>query len=69
MWNNPLSSEAIVNIVQCLEDNNTLQLLGLPESPQDIQQNIRSLQEVVNKKRESRGCQVKLEIKFGVVTR
>ena len=69
MWNNPLSSEAIVNIVQCLEDNNTLQLLGLPESPQDIQQNIRSLQEVVNKERESRGCQVKLEIKFGVVTR
>ena len=64
MWSNPLSSEAIVNIVRCLEVNNTLQLLGLPDCPQDIRQNIRSLQEVVNKKRESRGCQVKLEIKF-----
>ena len=64
MYRNPLSSEAIINIVRCLEVNNTLQLLGLPECPQDIQQNIRSLQEVVSKKRESRGCQVKLEIKF-----
>ena len=67
MHDNPLSSEAIVNIVRCLKVNNTLQLLGLPDCPQDIQQNIRSLQGVVNKKRESRGCQVKLEIKFSYV--
>ena len=67
MHGNPLSSEAIVNIVRCLEVNNTLQLLGLPDCPQDIQVNIRSLQEVVNKKRESRGCQVKLEIKFSYI--
>ena len=67
MRHNPLSSEAIVNIVRCLEVNNTLQLLGLPNCPQDIQQNIRSLQGVVNKKRESRGCQVKLEIEFSRV--
>ena len=65
MHGNPLGSEAIVNIVRCLEVNNTLQLLGLPNCPQDIQENIRSLhEEVVNKKRESRGCQVKLEIEF-----
>ena len=64
MWRNLLwSSEAIINIVQCLEVNNTIQILGLPYCPQDIQENIRSLQEVVNKKRESRGCQVKLEIR------
>ena len=67
MYGNPLSSEAIVNIVRCLEVNNTLQLLGLPYCPQDIQENISSLQEVVNKKRESRGCQVKLEIIFSDV--
>ena len=67
MYNNPLSSEAILNIVQCLEVNNTLQLLGLPKCPQDIQENIRSLQEVVNKNRACRGCQVKLEIKFSIV--
>ena len=60
MWNNLLSIEAIVNIVQCLEVNNTLQLLWLPKCPHDIQNNIRSLQEVVNKKRETRGCQMKL---------
>ena len=58
---NQLSNEAIINIVQCLEVNNTLQLLGLPYCPQTIKENIRSLQ-VVNKKRESRGCQVKLVI-------
>ena len=28
MCNNPLSSEAILNIVQCLKVNDTLQLLG-----------------------------------------
>ena len=67
MYGNPLSSEAIINIAQCLEVNNTLQLLGLPKCPQDIQQNSRSLQEVVNEKRVSRGCQVTLEIKFSVV--
>ena len=67
MYSNPLSSEVILNIIQCLKVNDTLQLLGLPECPGDIQENIRSLQEVVNKNRESRGCQVKLEIKFDIV--
>ena len=67
MYDNPLSSEAIVNIIQCLKVNDTLQVLGLPEFPEDIQENIRSLQEIVNNKRESRGCQVKLEIIFSVV--
>ena len=64
MWGNRLSSEAIINIVRCLEVNNTLRLLWLPNCPQAIQENIRSLQEVVNKKRESRGCQMKLEIRY-----
>jgi len=64
MSDNPLSSEAIINIVQSLEVNNTLQYLSLSRCLQDIQENIRSLQEVVNKKRESRGCQVKLAIRF-----
>ena len=66
MYDNPLSSEAILSIIQCLKVNDTLQLLGLPECPEDIQENIRSLQEVVNKNRESRGCQVKLKI-FGLL--
>ena len=66
MYHNPLSSEAILNIVLCLRVNDTLQLLGLPKCLDDNQENIRSLQEV-NKNRECRGCQVKLEIEFSVV--
>ena len=64
MYHNPLSSEAIVTIVQCLEANDTLQLIWLPDCPQATQENILSLKEVVNNKRASRGCQVKLEVKF-----
>ena len=64
MFGNPLSSEAIINIVRCLKVNNTLQLIGLPNCPEDVQENIISLQEVINEKRESRGCLVKLEIEF-----
>ena len=67
MYGNPLSNEAIVNIVQCLKVNDTLQLLGFLQCPEDIQENIRPLQEVVNKNRASRGCQVKLEIKFDYI--
>ena len=67
MYLNPLSSEAILNIVRCLEVNNTLQLLGLPDCPQGVQEKVTSLQEAVNKKRESQGCQVELKIKFSHV--
>ena len=64
MYRNPLSSEAIVTIVQCLEANNTLQLIGLPNCPQATKENISSIKEAVNNKRASRGCQVKLEVEF-----
>ena len=67
MYDNPLSSEAIVNIVQCLESNDTLQLIRLPKCPQATKENILSLKEAVNNKRASRGCQVKLEVKFNYV--
>ena len=40
MYGNPLSSEAILNIVQCLKVNDTLQLIGLPKCNEDIQENI-----------------------------
>ena len=64
MDSNPLSSEAIINIVQCLEVNNTLEFLELPNCSPTTQHNTRFLQEVVSKKRESQGCQVKLEISY-----
>ena len=61
---NPLTGEAIVNIVNALRGNNTLAVLGLPTCPEDISKRISSLQEVINMKRQSRGCQVKLEIDY-----
>ena len=67
MYRNPLSTEAIVTIVQCLEANDTIQLIGLPDCPQATQENIVSLKEAVNNKRASRGCQVKLGVKFSYV--
>ena len=64
MYNNPLTGEAIVNIVNGLKVNNTLELLWLPKCHEDIKKTISSLQEVINKNRESRGCQVKLRIEY-----
>ena len=57
MWSNPLTGKAIVNIVNSLKVNNTLAMLGLPKCPEDIKKTISSLQQVINKNRESRGCQ------------
>ena len=64
MWSNPMTGEAIVNIVKSLKVNNTLAVLGLPKCPEDIKKTISSLKEIINKNRESRGCQVKLEIDY-----
>ena len=64
MHHNPLTGEAIVNIVNALKVNNTLELLWLPQHPEGTKKTISSLQEVINKNRESRGCQVKLMIKY-----
>ena len=61
---NPLTGEAIVTIVNALKVNNTLSLLWLPQCPEGIKKTISSLQEVINKNRESRGCQVKLMIEY-----
>ena len=64
MTHNPLTGEAIVNIVNALGGNNTLPVLWLPKCPEDISKRISSLQEVINMKRQSRGCQVKLKINY-----
>ena len=64
MYHNPLTGEAIVNIVNALKVNNTLELLELPNCPEDTKKTISSLQEVINKNRQSRGCQVKLRIGY-----
>ena len=63
MSSNPLTGEA-VNIVNALKVNNTLELLGLPQYPKGTKKTISSLQDIINKNRESRGCQVKLAIVY-----
>ena len=64
MYGNPLTSGPIVSIVNSLEGNNTLELLWLPMYPEDVQKRISFVQEVINEKRESQGCQVKLIIDY-----
>ena len=64
MHSNPISEECAQLIVQALQHNNTLQQLYLNYYYHDAKEKIRSLQEEVNKKRETHGCQVKLQIHF-----
>ena len=64
MYGNPISEECAQLIVQALQHNNTLQLLQLNYYYHDVNEKITSLQEEVNKKRETHGCQAKLKIHF-----
>ena len=65
MNHNSLTDEDMVNIVNALWDNNTLAVLFLSTCPEDISKRISSLQEDINMKRQSRGCQVELKIYYG----
>ena len=61
MYDNPLSSEGMVNIMNALKGNDTLEFLTVPYL-EHVWKRINSLCELINQNRESRGCQVKLEI-------
>ena len=67
MYHNLISGECAQLITQALHYNSTLQLLSLPLYPQDVKEKIRLSAEEVNDNRESRKCQVKLEVKFNSV--
>ena len=64
MWGNKISGEAAQRLLQALNNNDTLEQLALPSYgyTEDVKKRIRSLQEVIIKNRESRGCQTKLHI-------
>ena len=62
MSSNLLTGKAIVNIVNSLKGNNTLEMLWLPQCLENVENRISSLQEVINEKRESQGYQVKLRV-------
>ena len=64
MKGNRISGECARLIVEALQHNNTLQLLWLPSYSDDVEERIRLSAKEVNKKRESRNCQEKLEIQF-----
>ena len=65
MYNNPLTGEGMVNIVNGLKGNNTLEWLRLPRCCHgNTKKRITSLQEDINKNRESQGYQAKLRIYY-----
>ena len=64
MYRNPISEECAQLIVHALQNNNILQQIRLPSYSEDVQKKIRLSTEEVNKKRESRECQVKLSVDF-----
>ena len=61
---NKISGEAAQRLLQALNNNNTLEVLDLPSYgyTEDVKKRIGSLQEVINKNRQRRGCQTKLII-------
>ena len=64
IWKNPLGSVAFEFILHALKNNNSLERLALSYHNETTNRKIRYLQEVVNKTREDRRCQVKLSIEF-----
>ena len=61
MYNNPVGLKCIQLVIQALQHNSTLKWLSL-DSYYRANKNIILLQEEVNNKRETHGCQVKLQL-------
>ena len=59
---NPFSREQAVLLVEALQQNNTLQWLHLPHYPRDVREMIKVSAEEVNRRRQSCGCEVTLEV-------
>ena len=64
MISSKITAEAAQHLIQALQCNDTLQELELSHYTEDAEEKIRSLQEEVNKIRENRDCQIKLNINF-----
>ena len=63
LWirHNEISAVAIQQLAQALHDNSTLQFIRLPDCPENIE---KSLEKEINMNRKSRGCQIRLKIRF-----
>ena len=64
---NKISKEASKLILNSLRQNNTLKELNLPYYSEDDKKQIFILQDIVNKERKHRGCQVKLNVTFHLI--
>ena len=62
MYGNPLTGKSILNIVKGMKENKTVAWLQPPKCSENIKKNIISIQDDINKARESQGCQVELKI-------
>ncbi|XP_065918721.1 nucleotide-binding oligomerization domain-containing protein 1-like [Dysidea avara] len=62
MWDNPISGETTVTILQALRGNMTLQELVVPSYPTAIKDRITSIEQEINTKRRSQGIQDKLTV-------
>ena len=67
MWDNPISGEAILPIVQALQTNNTLELLRLPNYPKDIKKSITSIQTTINCNRKCHNAKLKVEFRASII--
>ena len=66
MYGNLITSDALIRIVQSLQANNTLEFLGLAHCHEHAKTKMQSCQKIINEKRETQGCIVKLDLQFGV---
>ena len=60
--NTMITGKAILKMVNTLKDNNTLKELLLPGCADSIKEQLHSLEEGINKKRECQHCNIKLKI-------
>jgi len=65
MDGNPFTGKAFEDFGNSLKENNALQVLALSRHSQIVSNELKMLQDDVNKSRQSRGCTVMLEIKPG----
>jgi len=61
---NPITGQASQLILDALKLNSTLEKLFLPKYSEDITEEITLRKQIVNEKRNSQGCNIKLQIEF-----
>ena len=63
MWDNPISAESILAIMEALQFNDTLELLRLPNYPEHIRKMIITLNRAINSRRKQQ-CHANLILQY-----